>query len=250
MPSTYLRQLTAPQRSERSNQHLARFLAFVAGAVNAGGFLAVKQYTSHMSGIVSALADNLIVLDLGLVAAGLGALSAFLCGAATCAVLVNWSRRQHLKGEYALPLLLEAALLICFGLLSQTLQHHPWFMLPTTVALLCFVMGLQNAIVTKLSHAEIRTTHVTGMITDIGIELGKLLYRNKLVDVAPVRADHRKLALLGSLVGLFFVGGVGGALGFKFLGDVATLPLAALLICLAALPVADDIAARLRKLGT
>lgn len=47
---------------------------------------------------------------------------------------------------------------------------------PLTVALLCFVMGLQNAMITKISKAEIRTTHVTGLVTDIGIEIGKSLY--------------------------------------------------------------------------
>ena len=39
-----------------------------------------------------------------------------------------------------------------------------------------FHHGLQNALITKLSRAEIRTTHITGIVTDIGIELGKLLY--------------------------------------------------------------------------
>src|SRR4051812_12962039 len=100
MPAVYFRQLTARERSQRSNHHLARYLAFTAGAINAGGFLAVKQYTSHMSGIVSSMADNLVLRDVGLVTGGIGALLSFLGGAATCAMLVNWSRRQHLKGEY------------------------------------------------------------------------------------------------------------------------------------------------------
>ena len=39
---------------------------------------------------------------------------------------------------------------------------------PVTVVLLCFIMGLQNAVITKLSRADIRTTHITGIITDIG----------------------------------------------------------------------------------
>jgi uncharacterized membrane protein YoaK (UPF0700 family) len=247
MPAVYFRQLTARERSQRSNHHLARYLAFIAGAINAGGFLAVKQYTSHMSGIVSSMADNLVLRDVGLVTGGLGALLSFLGGAATCAMLVNWSRRQHLKGEYALPLLLEAFLLVCFGLLGQYLQYHRWLLVPATVSLLCYVMGLQNAIVTKLSSAEIRTTHVTGMITDIGIELGKYFYRNELKSEPAVLANRHKLALLASLVGLFFAGGVAGAVGFNTIGYGSTLPLAFLLICLAALPVMDDIRARLRR---
>ena len=58
MPIDYLRTFTTPRRTNASNRRLGRSLAFVAGAANAGGFLAVGQYTSHMSGIVSALADN------------------------------------------------------------------------------------------------------------------------------------------------------------------------------------------------
>ncbi|HZD45747.1 MAG TPA: DUF1275 domain-containing protein, partial [Acidobacteriaceae bacterium] len=58
MPLFYLRRLTGSKRTESANRHLARYLAFIAGAANAGGFLAVRQYTSHMSGMVAAMADN------------------------------------------------------------------------------------------------------------------------------------------------------------------------------------------------
>ena len=247
MPSAYFRQLTARERSRRSNQHLARYLALVAGAVNAGGFLAVRQYTSHMTGIISAMADHLVLRELPLVAGGVLALLAFIAGAATCAVLVNWSRRRALHSEYALPLMLEALLLLAFGLAGQFLPAYAWAPLPATVCLLCFIMGLQNAIVTKLSNADIRTTHMTGMVTDIGIELGKLLYRNRNPALAPVRADRDKLAQLAILVGLFLAGGIGGAAGFQYIGYLSTVPLAMLLMCLAALPVMDDMNGRLRR---
>ena len=62
MPIHYLRRLTGKERTRESNRELALVLAFIAGATNAGGFLAVKQYTSHMSGIVSSMADNLALL--------------------------------------------------------------------------------------------------------------------------------------------------------------------------------------------
>jgi len=116
---------------------------------------------------------------------------------------------------------------------------------PATVALLCFVMGLQNAMITKISKAEIRTTHVTGLVTDIGIELGKLIYWNgPLADSvrygSPVLADRRRLALLASLLAAFFGGALAGAIGFKHMGFVATVPLATVLVALAAVPLVDD----------
>lgn len=216
----------------------------IAGAVNAGGFLAVQQYTSHMSGILSSMADYLALGAIAVFLQGLAALLFFVLGAATSAVLVNFGRRSHLASEFALPLLLEAGLLLCFGLLGGNLEQFRWLAVPATVMLLCYIMGLQNAIITKMSRAEIRTTHVTGMVTDIGIELGKLFYWNVSADAGRdhfVRADRSKLAILGTMVGLFFVGGLAGALSFSYFGFVSTVPLAILLATLAALPVIDDI---------
>ncbi|MBB3146725.1 uncharacterized membrane protein YoaK (UPF0700 family) [Phyllobacterium trifolii] len=69
----YLRRLAGRERFEKSDRHLARFLTFVAGAANAGGFLAVHRYTSHMSGIVSSMADNLMLGEIDLALAGLAA---------------------------------------------------------------------------------------------------------------------------------------------------------------------------------
>jgi uncharacterized membrane protein YoaK (UPF0700 family) len=244
MPIHYLRSLTARHRTVLANRRLGLALAFVAGAANAGGFLAVGQYTSHMSGIVSALADNLAIGETLLVVAGLSALAAFLCGAATSAMLINWGRRRQAHSEYAMPLLLEAALLLCFGLLGSNLEHHRVMFMPATVGLLCFVMGLQNAIITKISKAEIRTTHVTGIVTDIGIELGKLFYWNlgeARDGVEKVRADRGRLRLLASLLGMFLAGALAGAFGFKHAGFVATVPLATILVALAVVPVLDDL---------
>jgi len=244
MPVPYLRRLTGKERSQQANRQLALFLAFIAGAVNAGGYLAVRQYTSHMTGIVSAMADNLSLGRIVLAAAGFSALLSFLAGAACTALLVNWGRRRAMQSEYALPLLLEAALLVAFGLMGSHIQQDHWRFLSATVSLLCFTMGLQNAIITKISKAEIRTTHITGMVTDIGIELGKLLYWNRSHErphELHVHADTEKLWLLLSLVGLFFLGGLIGALGFKHIGYLTTLPLAILLLILAAVPVADDL---------
>ena len=99
MPIDYVRRLTSRERTIQSNRHLGFVLAFVAGATNAGAFLAVRQYTSHMTGIVSSMADNLALGDLVPVLAGLGGLLSFLAGAATAATMINYSRRRQLHSE-------------------------------------------------------------------------------------------------------------------------------------------------------
>ncbi len=239
----YLRKLTSVERSVKADIHLGLSLAFIAGAMNAGGFLAVQQYTSHMTGIVSSMADGLIIGNINLALASVGALICFIAGASLTELFVNWARGKRLQSEYALPLIVEAFLL-CFGILGAKLHRHMGLFVSITVMLLCFLMGLQNAIITRISHAVIRTTHMTGIVTDIGIELGKLFYWNRKVDredVAYVRANRSKLMLLVALLFMFFFGGVAGAFGFKLIGYSATIPLAVFLLILAFMPVVDDL---------
>jgi len=241
MPANYARFLIGRNRSLSANRHLGLVLSFVAGAINAGGFLAVKQYTSHVTGMVSSLADNAVLGQGDLIATAAVGVLAFLLGAMCCAVLVNIARRRQLSSEFALPLMVEAALILCFGLLGARMALIEGLLVPLTVLLLCFIMGLQNAVVTKLSNKEIRTTHMTGIVTDLGIELGKLFYWNAKRDPAlHVRADRERLAVLGGLLGCFLGGGIIGAVGFKVIGYASTIPLALLLAAVAVVPAVDD----------
>ena len=239
-----IRGWTDVQRSPEANLRLGLALSFVAGATNAGGFLAVGRYTSHMTGIVSSMADDLVLGNITLALAGVVCLLAFVAGAMCTAIMVNWGLRQQLRSSYSLPLLLESAALLVFGLFGAAIAAWSQVFVPVTVVLLCFIMGLQNAVITKISKAEIRTTHITGLVTDIGIELGKWVYLNRLQEAAPVRANRERLRIHASLVLGFLLGGLVGALGFKHAGYVTTVPLAGLLWLLSLRPLIDDLRQR------
>lgn len=244
MPRNYARFLVGRDRTIAANRQLGWMLAGVAGAINAGGFLAVQQYTSHVTGMVSAAADNVALGRFDLVLNGVFAVLSFLLGAMACAVLVNFARRKAMASEYALPLLLEALLILCFGVLGAWLSAFEGLLLPFTVVLLCFIMGLQNAVVTKLSGSVIRTTHMTGIVTDLGIELGKLVYRNTDDGtLTPVRADRDRMKVLGGLLLAFLLGGVAGAFGFKWVGYGFTIPVAIALAVVSLVPLWDDLRA-------
>ena len=235
-----LREWTSVQRTPKNNIRLGATLSFVAGATNAGGFLAVGQYTSHMTGVVSSIADNLVLGQIGLSLVGLAMLGAFLSGAMTTAWMVNWGLRRQLFSAYGRPLLLEAALLLVFGLFGTGINFFAGLFVPLTVLVLCFIMGLQNAVITKISNAEIRTTHITGLLTDLGIELGKLFYINRLTRDRMVMANRKKLRIYFTLIASFFVGGLLGAVGFKTIGFISTVPLAIVLLLLVWHPVFKD----------
>jgi len=232
---------TAVQRTAQANTRLGTTLSFVAGATNAGGFLAVGQYTSHMTGVVSSMADNIALGQFTLVLVGLASLMAFMGGAMTTAWMVNWGLRRKLHSAYGRPLLVEAALLLVFGLFGASINFFADLFVPLTVLVLCFIMGLQNAVITKISNAEVRTTHVTGLVTDLGIELGKLLYVNRLTREKLVLGNRRKLRILLKLLFSFFIGGLLGAIGFKTIGYITTVPLSVMLLLLVWHPVMDDV---------
>lgn len=234
----YSRWLTGRVRHEANNFQLGMWLAFVAGAINAGGFLIVNAYTSHMTGILSSAADNLALGNLALVFQALLAVLVFLLGAACCSLIVSFMRRRQLDSRYALPVLVEAVLLSLFAVLGTFSNFH--FSL---LYLLCFVMGLQNALITKISGSVVRTTHVTGMVTDLGIEMGKLIYWNRSGGNADekIYANRAKLGTLASLVAVFFLGGILGALGFKTFGSMTAAPLALALGALSTMPLLDDL---------
>lgn len=233
-----VRLVTGPERTPRRNFHLANLLALHAGLLNSVGFVATATYTSHMTGLTAIVADHLVLGDFRLVGLGVLAIASFIAGAIVCAWVFNWGRRRALRSKFAAVLVLEASMVLAFGALPDrvTWQHNVWLFIPV----LCFTMGLQNAIVTKASNSQIRTTHVTGMVTDIGIELGKLTYINRRKDEEPVVADLGQLRSHAMIVGLFFVGGVLGAAGYLAIGFYALLPAAALLLVIAIPHLIDD----------
>lgn len=249
MPIQFNRSLIASERTRKTNLQLGVYLAAVAGAINAGGFLAVQQYTSHMTGIVSSMVDNFVLGQAILVWSGLAALVSFLLGAMLCAIMVSFARKRQLASEYAIPLALEAILLLVFGMLGSRIDDFDKFVIPLTAALLCFMMGLQNALMSKISNSEIRTTHITGIVTDLGIELGRLVYINKTAasKAEPVMANRPKLMLLGLLLSGFVLGAIAGAIGFKHHGYVTTVPIALSLLFTSLVSIWDDIKPRARQ---
>jgi uncharacterized membrane protein YoaK (UPF0700 family) len=114
-----------------------------------------------------------------------------------------------------------------------------------TIALLCYLMGLQNAIISKISRSVIRTTHVTGIATDIGIELGRYLFRWGTRADVPVH--YERIRILGALLFAFLAGSIAGAISFQSFGFMTTIPLALLLVTLAAEPILIDLGLLGRK---
>ena len=216
-------------RTPGIDRRLAWPFAGIAGAFNAAGFCAFGTFSSNMTGNVSGLADHLGLRELTLALPMLALIAAFMAGAMSATLLISAGRRHRLRGVYAYSVLTEALLLVGLGLAGVSLPAR-WHG-AVLVTGLSFLLGLQNATITQITDARVRTTHVTGMVTDLGIGLARRLSRGD--DASG--PDREKMRLYAVTVAAFLAGGVTGVLAWSVLGT-AFLFIAAGLLALIALP--------------
>jgi uncharacterized membrane protein YoaK (UPF0700 family) len=188
------------------NLRLASMLSFVAGVVNISGVLSIHVLTTNVTGHFAFFSEHFVEGSYSTALDYISYIVAFLLGAFCCTFLVELVLRRKPAISHTVPMLLEAGILIAVAFANASMPT-PWL-----ARTLLFSMGLQNALVTKISQATVRTTHLTGIFTDLGIEISQLLfYRNT--------ADRRKLSrsiyLRFAIILFFFLGGVIGGLLYK-----------------------------------
>jgi uncharacterized membrane protein YoaK (UPF0700 family) len=221
------------QRTFRHNQWIAGYLALIAGIVNSAGFILLGVFTSHVTGNVGRFADDL-ALQRSAAPYALILILAFFGGAVLASVALETTSRSRPR-TYSLLLFVEAGLLATFALLSFIMNTtNPRFH-DVQAILLCVAMGMQNSFVTRLSGAVVRTTHLTGVVTDLGIETARWfrLWRAKLAEKtgvrlvvgvdAPVAPQAPRTYLLLTIAGAFICGSAIGAVSAARWGQLSLL---------------------------
>lgn len=201
---------------------LAVTLAWVAGYTNVLTLIAFGTVTSHMTGTVSHLGQDVAERRWGVGLFFAYLFITFIAGAGLSAVTAETGRRRGWESIYILPMTLEAVLLaiLAVGLAA----HEPGSAVGIgftygMTGLASLAMGLQNATITRISGGVVRTTHMTGVVTDLGMEGVQFLYvlhdrRKKHVPLlgALAQPTSKRLGLLLSVIGSFALGaGLGAA---------------------------------------
>jgi uncharacterized membrane protein YoaK (UPF0700 family) len=238
---------------------LAFILPAVAGAINASGFFAIGAYTSHVTGTVARVGHELASGNLMLALRSAAFLLFFLGGAMTATFLVLYGKRIG-GPPYWRPLLLECALLFVFATVNVGAEHRAHINSFEMTGLICFAMGVQNALVTKLSGARIRTTHMTGVTTDIGIEAARALdtWREGTRGMGAAASlwhlgwlwrddELRKLRLHLAILASFLTGAALGPVLYLSFGHIAMLVPCTVLILLAAFDAWVGLTGRLHE---
>ncbi|MDB6079175.1 MAG: rane protein [Akkermansiaceae bacterium] len=197
----------------------AGILAFVAGMVNVTGLLGFEhQAVTHLTGTTSLLSHAVAAGDGAMAWRLLGVIAAFVAGSAFSGYVIRDSTLR-LGRRYGVSLAVESLLLVVAVPLLNRDCH-------LGVCLASAACGLQNGMATVYSAATVRTTHLSGMFTDLGIYLGHLL--------RGLGVDWRRLKLCGVIITGFLAGGWAGSLAYRGLGYQALFIPAAITGCGAA----------------
>jgi len=199
---------TGTKRSFRHDMRLAVLLCINAGFINAAGFLAFKVLTTNVTGHAAQLAVDLALHEPRSARMVALWLLLFLAGAFLCSLIIGRAGRQR-AAAYTIPILIIICLVwfvtVFGGSYGHTLQETELY-----AGSLLFAMGMQNALVSMISGSVVRTTHLTGMFTDLGIDLSEaVLNRGRTSKVL-----GRRLVLRLSIIVSFLLGGICGGILF------------------------------------
>ncbi|MBU2929261.1 YoaK family protein [Winogradskyella psychrotolerans] len=209
------------------NLRIATILSFVAGIVNVTGFLAFHQLTTNVTGHFALFISDVANFEFWKGTMFLLYILSFLFGSFFSSFLIEKFKENKRMNVFVLPTLIEVLILAVIAFTSDitTIQYPN-----VIICALLFAMGLQNSLVTKISNAVVRTTHLTGLFTDLGIELSQLCFRGNHHNRTQIIAT---IKLRIAIICFFFFGGlVGGYLYSKLDIKLNTLLVAAFILAI------------------
>ncbi|RYM30817.1 DUF1275 domain-containing protein [Brumimicrobium glaciale] len=198
-------------RTMKDNLRIAIILSFVAGIVNVTGFLFLKQLTTNVTGHFALFINDVANLEFWKGTVYFLYIFSFLLGSFASSFLIEFFRNNKRLNVYVIPVIIESLILIFVAILGSIyLVEYP----DLIACLLLFSMGLQNSYVTKVSDAVVRTTHLTGLFTDLGIELSYLFFKKKYPNRKKIKAS---IKLRIYIISFFFLGGLFGGFAYSTL---------------------------------
>lgn len=214
----------AKTRTFRHNKVIASALSFVAGVVNIVGILSLHYMATNVTGHFGFLIEETLQLDYKGFLIYFLYIFFFFLGSFVSNFLVEAVDKINERYIYIIPAFIESLLLIFIALFGDSLIEENSHIIAYT---LLFAMGLQNALVTLISNAIVRTTHLTGLFTDLGIEMSQLLfYKKRRHRVKLVSTIYLRLRI----VAYFFVGGIVGGVLYNYFSFYVLLVPSALLL--------------------
>jgi len=225
-------------RTLAHNLRIATLLSFVAGLVNVAGFLSVQKLTTNVTGHFAFFVDEFFKQNFWEGLHYFLYIVFFFLGSFFSNFSIELTSKINDRLIYRIPVIAESFILLFLAIFGQKLISNA----PNVIAYsLLFAMGLQNSLVTTISNATVRTTHLTGLFTDLGIELSQLFFY-KLKEQKDKLYSSIKLRL--TIISFFFLGGlIGGILYTKI--NLYVLAFASVLLLIGL--IYDDIKLKIKR---
>lgn len=199
---------------QSKNRFIWFALAFQGGFVNMLGLLSVHRFVSHVTGFAGHFSEALAQMKWFDALGSFFIPVFFLLGAIMSGLFTEVRREKGKAPIYIYSMLSMSGIFLwlalighfeLFGNFGEPFQNFRDFIL---LASLSFACGMQNALFTQASGAVVRTTHLTGITTDLGIGLAKTLTGE--ANELDMKANRLRLGLiiyflLGSVIGTLLI---------------------------------------------
>ena len=196
-------------RTLRENLMLASSTAFVSGVINVAGMIAFLAFTSNVTGHVANLANHFVQQNFREVGVFMLWLMVFFSGAFTANFIIRSLEHKSLYRAHATPVIIEIIILVIVAFYGANFYNETQLEREIIIGSLLFAIGLQNSMVSTVSGGLIKTSHLTGLFTDLGAEVSEWLHprverteliKNKII----IRLTILSFYFIGCIVGGFF----------------------------------------------
>jgi uncharacterized membrane protein YoaK (UPF0700 family) len=191
-------------RTLEDNIRLGVLTAFSAGMVNIASLLIFFTFTSNVTGHFAVLAAEIVKGNWYQAAVVCSWIFLFFFGCFVSNLIVIHFNQRNAYLAHAIPIVLEIICLITVGIYGQFFYAETLTETELLLSLMLFAMGLQNGLTASISNFAVKTTHLTGITTDLGILFSmftKAEYRNN-------KELRGKAKLLSAICAAYITGAV------------------------------------------
>lgn len=197
-------------RSFSENMMLASSTAFVSGVVNVAGMIGFLAFTSNVTGHVANLANHIVKQNFHEIIIFLVWLLMFFSGAFVSSFVIRSLEHKSYYTAHSIPVILEIILLLFVAVYGRHFYDETQPEREQIIAVLLFAIGLQNNLVSTVSGGLIKSSHLTGLFTDLGGEVAEWFHPKT---GRPQKVKEKILIRL-TILSFYVIGGIAG--GFFF----------------------------------
>lgn len=209
--------------TERFKLFIWFLMSFQAGYINVGGFIIFGSFVSHVTGTSSQIGMGISSLNYEQLITFLVLLLAFISGSAFAGHFLSRKMEEGKEPQYILVTAFKAFLFASVLIVSEyyfdNMSHNIKL---TIILMLSLACGIQNATCAIATNGFLKPTHMTGLSTDIGINLTKVFGLNKESTQYKdeVKKNKLRVSILTSFIGggaiAYFIFSDNGHYGFLF----------------------------------